>query len=267
MSAQPIAASTTGPDIVTAFGECWTSWRELGRTLDEDAWASPALCPGWTCKDALIHLTAAETGFADWTPSPTPPMEQIGVAIKSLRQRSGAEVLTAFEAITGRRSEQLATMGEDGLDAVGWSPAGIGPYRRYMEIRIFDTWAHEQDVRVPLGMPGHLEGRGPLVSLNEAHIAFGYLVGKRAGLPDGSSVTVHVTGPNARDLHAVIEGRARVVDELSNPACELTVDFATFMLLCCGRIDPEAPLGDGRVVLGGDRTLAEAVARNLAFTI
>lgn len=267
MSPQPVAATTSGPDIVAAFRECWSSWLELGRTLDEDAWNAPALCPDWTCKDALIHLTSAETGFADWTPSPEPPMDGIVAAAKNLRRQRGADVLDAFEAITRRRGEQLATMGDDGLDAVGWSPAGMGPYRRYMEIRIFDTWAHEQDVRVPLNLPGHLEGRGPVVSLNEAHIAFGYLVGKRAGLPDGSSVTVHVTGPNARDLHAVIEGRARVVDDLSNAACEVTVDFATFMLLCCGRIDPVGALRDGRVSLGGDIALAERVAGNLAFTI
>lgn len=267
MSALPVAASTSGPDIVAAFRECWSSWLELGRTLDEDAWNAPSLCPGWACKDALIHLTAAETGFADWTPSPQPPFDEIGAVIKDLRRQSGAEVLGAFEAITERRAAQLQQMGEAGLEQIGWSPAGVGPYRRYMEIRIFDTWAHEQDVRVPLGRPGHLEGRGPVVSLNEAHIAFGYLVGKRAGLRDGVSVTVHVTGPNARDLHAVIEGRAQVVAELTDPTCEVTVDFATFMVLCCGRIDPEGPLADGRVTLGGDRSLAAAVARNLSFTI
>jgi hypothetical protein len=39
------------------------------------------------------------------------------------------------------------------------------------------------------------------------------------------------------------------------------------MLLCCGRIDPLGPLSDGRVMLSGDKALAERVASNLAFTI
>jgi hypothetical protein len=37
--------------------------------------------------------------------------------------------------------------------------------------------------------------------------------------------------------------------------------------LCCGRIDPQGPLTDGRVRLVGEAVLAERVARNLAFTI
>jgi hypothetical protein len=136
-----------------------------------------------------------------------------------------------------------------------------------MEIRVFDHWAHEHDIRVPLGMAPRLAGRGARQSLDEAHIAFGYLIGKRAAAPEGSSVSVHVTGPLPRDLHAVVEGRARVVAELATPTSEVTTDLLTFMLLCCGRIDPGEPLADGRVTLAGDRELAERVARNLAFTI
>jgi uncharacterized protein (TIGR03083 family) len=267
MSPQPRAASTPGPKLVEAFRECWASMSALGRTLSEEQWQSPSLCPGWRCLDALVHETAAELGFADWTPAPEPPFEIIGGHVRELRRKPGADVLATFEAITARRGEQLSTMGEDGFEAVGWSPAGQHPYRRYMEIRVFDHWAHEQDIRVPLGLPGHERGLGAELSLDEAHIAFGYLVGKRAALPDGSSVSVHVTGPVTRDLHAVVEGRAKVVDELADPTCEVTTDFLTFMLLCCGRIDPSGPLDDGRVALAGDLELADRVARNLAFTI
>jgi uncharacterized protein (TIGR03083 family) len=261
MSPQPRAASTSGPTLVAAFRECWASMSALGHTLSEEQWESPSLCPGWRCKDALVHVTSAELGFADWTPAPEPPFEVIGNHVRELRRKPGAEVLATFEAITARRGEQLTAMTDDEFGVVCWSPAGQNPYRRYMEIRVFDHWAHEQDLRVPLGLPGHHEGLGATISLDEAHIAFGYLIGKRAALPDGASVSVHVTGPVG------LEGRARVVDELDAPACEVTTDFLTFMLLCCGRIDPSGPLEDGRVVLGGDVAMAEQVARNLAFTI
>lgn len=239
----------------------------LCATLEESQWSQPSLCPGWSCKDALIHVTAAEMGFADWTPSPNPPMAEIVEFARSLRSRSGADVLQAFDTITARRGEQLANLSEADFDVPGWSPAGVGPYRRYMEIRVFDHWAHEQDLRVPLGIVGHLQGRGATISLDEAHRAFGYLVGKRAGVPDGASVSVHVRGSVVRDLHAVVEGRARVVDDLDQPTCEVTVEFLTFMLLCCGRIDPDDALRNGQIELAGDVALAEQVARNLAFTI
>lgn len=267
MTAQPVAGATSGPDLVAAFTECWQSLLAVGRTLDEAQWASPSLCPGWACRDALIHLTSAEMGFAEWTPSPEPPFDVINAAARTLRGRSGAEVLAAFEAATARRAEQIGNMSDAELDRVGWTAAGQGPYRRYLEIRVFDSWAHEQDIRVPLGLSGHLEGRGAAMSLDEAHIAFGYLVGKRAGLPDGSSVKASVTGPLARELCAVVDGRAKVVDDVAAPTCGLSADLLTFMLLCCGRIDPEQPLSDGRVTLSGDLALAGQVARNLRFTI
>ena len=267
MSPQPRPASTSGADLELAFTECFSSMLTLGRQLSEDEWNHASLCPGWSCKDALVHVTSAETAFADWTPSPEPPMAAIMEIGRMLRRQSGADVLGAFEAITNRRAEQLRNMTEAAFDAVGWSPAGMGPYRRYMEIRVFDHWAHEQDIRVPLNRPGHLEGRGPTMSLNEAHIAFGYLFGKRAAAPEGASVTVHVTGSIERDLHAAVEGRAKILDELHDPTCSVSTDFATFMLLCCGRIDPELPLRDGRVTIAGDTDLATRVALSLAFTI
>ncbi|MFN0089367.1 MAG: maleylpyruvate isomerase family mycothiol-dependent enzyme [Acidimicrobiales bacterium] len=263
----PIAATTPGPQLVAAFAECWASLAELGRGLTEEQWRSPALCPGWTCKDALLHLTTAEIGFADWEDLSKPPSDRIKAAFAELRDRPGAEVLAAFERITARRREQLEAMSDAELDRPSWTAAGPGTYRRYMEIRVFDSWAHEQDIRVPLRLPGHEGGLGGLVSLNEAHLALGYLVGKRAAAPQGASVTIHVTGEIERDLHAKVDGRATVVESLDAPTAELTVDFPRFMLLCCGRIDASGPLGEGRVRLSGDLELAERVARNLAFTI
>ncbi len=267
MSPQPRAAMTSGPELLAEFNECWQSWRELGAGLDEVDWAQPSLCPGWSTRDALVHLTSAEIGFAGWTPSPDPPFEQIGAEARRLRGASGAEVLAEFEAVTARRAEQIGNFSEADLDAIGWSPAGSGPHRRYLEIRVFDTWAHEQDVRVALGRAGHLSGAGPRRSLDEAHLAFGYIVGKKAALPNGSSVTVRVHGAQQRELHAQIVGRAQVVDQLHDPACTLDADFLTFMLLACGRIDPAGPIEQGLVRLGGDMALATRVANNLAFTI
>jgi uncharacterized protein (TIGR03083 family) len=263
----PAAASTPGPDLVAAFVECWTSMLDLGQALGPDEWAQPSLCPGWTCRDALLHLTSAEIGFADWEDLATPPWDLLKAAQRQLADATGAEVLAAFATITERRRSQLESMTEAELDARSWTAAGPGTYRRYMEIRVFDHWAHEQDIRVPLGRAGHLSGRGAEVSLDEAHIALGYLVGKRAGAPQGSRISIEVTGPVRRTMHAVIDGRARVVEDLDDPTATVSVDFATFMLLTCGRIDPTGPLSDGRLRLAGDIALAEQVARNLAFTI
>ena len=54
---------------------------------------------------------------------------------------------------------------------------------------------------------------------------------------------------------------------LENPDATLTADSLTFMLLTCGRIDPEGPIGDGRITWAGDQELGERAARNLRFTM
>jgi len=263
----PQPALSTKPEIIAGFSHCWDSMVPLARSLSEEEWETDSICPGWQTKHALLHLAAAETAFSQWTDLLKPPLREIDTYFKAHAEETGAEILDRFERITEVRRDQFEAMSEADFDAESWTAAGPGTYRRYMEIRIFDHWAHEQDIRVPLDRPGNLSGLGADFSLDEVHMVFGYLVGKRAGAPDGSRVTVHVTGPTARDLHAVVDGRASVVPELADPTAEVTVDFGTFMLLSAGRIDPDAPLADGRVTLAGDTTLARSVATNLAFTL
>jgi hypothetical protein len=64
-----------------------------------------------------------------------------------------------------------------------------------------------------------------------------------------------------------VDGRAAVVDELADPTVTVTTDSLTFMLLGCGRIDPEAAISDGRITWSGDETLGALAARNLRFTM
>jgi predicted lipid carrier protein YhbT len=64
-----------------------------------------------------------------------------------------------------------------------------------------------------------------------------------------------------------VVGRATVVDELPDPTVTVTTDSLTFMLLACGRIDPEKAISDGRITWSGDENLGTLAARNLRFTM
>jgi hypothetical protein len=136
-----------------------------------------------------------------------------------------------------------------------------------MEIRVFDNWVHERDIRVPLGIPGDDSGPTAEKSLDEVHNSLGYIVGKKIGLEDGASIAFEITGPVTRRMMVKVDGRAAVVDDLPGPDATLTTDFLTFMLLACGRIDPEVPIADGRVTWTGDDDIGGRAARNLRFTI
>jgi hypothetical protein len=149
----------------------------------------------------------------------------------------------------------------------GPTPVGPANYGRFMDIRVFDNWVHERDIRVPLGIPGDDSGPAAETSLTEVHQSLGYIVGKKIGLEDGKSIAFDLTGPVSRRMLVRVDGRAAVVDELPDPDATVTTDSLTFMLLACGRIDPEDPISDGRITWTGDDEIGARAARNLRFTI
>jgi putative sterol carrier protein len=105
------------------------------------------------------------------------------------------------------------------------------------------------------------------MSLTEVQLSLGYIVGKKIGLEDGKGIAFDITGPVKRRMLVKVDGRAAVTDDLPNPDATLSTDSLTFMLLACGRIDPEEPIADGRVTWTGDDEIAGRAARSLRFTM
>ena len=105
------------------------------------------------------------------------------------------------------------------------------------------------------------------MALAEVERSLGYIVGKKAGLPDGSSIVFRLTGPLRRDLYVTVDGRAKVVSHIDRPDVELSTDSVTFVQLACGRIDPQAQIDAGRVRWTGDDELGSRAARNLRYTM
>lgn len=257
---------------------------DLASSLDADAWMASAL-PGWDVHDVLAHMVGTERMLDGVAPPPADAgrhasgaggefgdhvRNDIGKAneawVVALRARSHAELLADFGAITVKRLASLSEMSTEEFYQPSWTPAGDGTYGRWMEIRIFDCWMHEQDIRVAAGRPGHESGPAAEQSLAEVIGALGYIIGKRGRAPDGSSVLIRLTGPIERDLHVVTSGRAKVVDAIDGePTATIALSSSLFLRLAGGRRDPEAAMSE--VKLGGDVKLAHRLATNLAFTI
>ena len=123
------------------------------------------------------------------------------VWIESMRPLRGEEVLARFRSVAARRLEALDAMTQADFDAPSWTPAGPDEtYGRFMRIRHYDCFLHEADIREALGRPGprrRRPGRGRPV---EPASGLGYIVGKKARMPSGASVRIHVTGVGGRHL-------------------------------------------------------------------
>jgi len=81
------------------------------------------------------------------------------------------------------------------------------------------------------------------------------------------SLSVEVTGGAARTFHVEVDGRATLVDELQAPTATLRADTETFIMLACGRVDPQERIDAGRISWTGDPVWGERAARNLRFTM
>ena len=283
---EDIAMTNSSPGVPTfdvasvtgALAEVFGSIVELAATFDEADWDRPTRCPGWTVKDAVSHMIGTESMLAGH-PQPEPVTSDaehlrndIGrfneAAVLERRDIPGADVLAEFEVITAERLAALGAMSQAAFDEEAWTPAGHATYGRFMQIRIFDCWMHEQDIRAAVGRQGHLSGPGVEYSLDEISTAIGFVVGKRAGAPKGSSVALVITGPTRRRFDIEVQDRAQLSSTPTlNPTATLSTDLETFVALAGGRVDAEDPAIVAKVELAGDAELGLRLRRNLTFVI
>ena len=176
------------------------------------------------------------------------------------------EVLARLAEVLSARRAAIEGDGRGRFRRPSWTPIGPADYRRFMQIRVFDCWVHEQDVRDAVGLPGHEDGPVAEQAVDEIVRALGYIVGKKAGAPEGSSVTIELTGPVTRSIHVAVDGRAAVVDRLpGDPTSTVVLGSRAFTRLACGRVEPARTLGE--VQLLGDLDLGRRVVTSLPFTI
>lgn len=278
MAAPGIVAGSTGADLTAQLSEEWDSLIALGDELDDPGWERGTPCPGWTVAAQYAHMIGTESmllGRPNPEVDPGKPehvRNDIGgfneVWVAALAGRARKEVLADFAEVTAQRRAALAAMAEADFAAESWTPVGKADYRRFMQIRVFDCWVHEQDIRDAIGTPGHESGPVAEQSVDEIVRALGFVLGKKVGLAAGQSVAFDLTGPVTRRIGVgVIDGRAKVVDALpaGTTGVILALSSSDFTRLACGRVDPATVLG--RVEISGDRELGNRVVSNLAFTI
>lgn len=258
-------------NLVDAFG----SVEALLLELDPEEWHRPTALPGWDVQANAVHIFSTE-GMLLGEPAPAVEIDRdatphirndIGAAneawVRGWADATPEQVIDGLRERVAKRLDAIGAMDDDQWSAEGFTPAGPDTYGRFMRIRVMDVWMHEQDIREALGRPGHVEGPVVEMVLDEISSGLGFVVGKRAGAPQGSAVTFALTGPAGRDVHVAVDGRAAVVDQLDGPATTtVRTDVLTFTRLAGGRSTDTAA-----VVVDGDADLGERVLANLAFMI
>ena len=271
-----MTADNSAKGLTAQLEEEWDALEELGASLDDTDWLRSTPCPGWPVAAQFAHIIGTESMLLG-RPGPDvdagePPHVRNAIGgfnerwVVALAAEPRPAVLARLAEVLAARKQAIEAMGEDEFSAPANTPIGPADYRRFMQIRVFDCWVHEQDVRDALARPGH-EG-GPVVEqcVDEIVRALGFIVGKKAAAPEGSSVTIELTGPVVRTVHVAVDGRAAVVDRLPGAAtATVALGSQLFTRLACGRVDPELKLVE--VHFAGDTELGRRVVTSLPFTV
>lgn len=260
--------------VVDLLAEEWGRLDDLYASLDPPQWELPTDLPGWSVGDLLTHVIGTES-ILDGVAPPEVDLGEVPHArndigrlneiwVESMRGKSPEALLTSFREITAKRLADLRAMSTAGFDAPSMTPRGPGTYRDFMDVRVFDCWFHENDARRALGLEECLTGPVVAHSLGECVRPMGFVVGKKAGAPQGSTVVFDLTGAAGRRFAVGVEGRAALLDTIpAEPTVTITTDVGTFCVLCGGRRQPR----EGDVEIRGDQALGRAILENLAFMI
>jgi uncharacterized protein (TIGR03083 family) len=267
-----------GLRALAALEQTWDASAAVCRDLSASEWARRTDCPGWDVKDQLSHLIGVERSImGDPAPAWDAPLgEHVKNEFAALnepwiaarRALPGPDVLAEFVEVIRTRRAQEAALSEEQWAAVGWSPLGDRPHAVFMEVRVFDSWVHEQDIRRALDRPGGGGNQASAMALDRVRDAMPFVVGKRSACPDGTAVRFDVAGPgeDARSFTVAVEGgRAHIAGDRPAPTVTLSLSSIEFLRLGCGRVAAAEVEAEGAVVLRGDAGLGRTVLAAMNF--
>lgn len=247
----------------------------IGKSLTEEEWLRPSPCPGWRLKDLISHLIGIEELLLDpnqviteaigdrpWIKNEFGQFNEIAVDLR--RNRTGAEILVEFERIVEVRNAAWKVEPRTPDTEVFFAPIGQVQLGLLLWRRVFDAWAHNQDLQIPLELVGGLDGKAIALIYPQVAKFFAITFAKKCAPPAAATISIVITGARGFAYSARIneQGRGESVKEpIANPSASIRMSAQDWYLLTCGREGRE------KVVLeiGGDQELAERVIAN--FTI
>lgn len=258
--------------------EVWTSLDGLLADLSDEQWSAPSPLPGWSVQDNVSHIIGTEAMLSD-QPSPAEIYREanphvkndIGASdearVESLRSLSPSEVLARFREVTEARLAALDQMSDDEWNVESCTPAGKDTCCRFMQVRVFDYWLHEQDIRDAVSRPGHETGVAADVTLDEMENALGFC--RKEGWRADCSES-HVCSDRWWFHRARNQRRGRGTGRsggrtVGAPTVKLTMPIGVMTRRCAGRVDRDDLLDE--VSIDGNLDLASRILESQSYTI
>ena len=139
---------------------------DLLAELDEAQWSARSRCDAWSVRDVVAHLVttngfwgfaigAALSGEPSRLLTGFDPVATPAELVEANRSQTSAEVLDQF--VEGNRAldATLAGLGDGDWETLGEAPHGHVPIRALALHALWDSWIHERDIALPLGLHPH----------------------------------------------------------------------------------------------------------------
>ncbi len=200
-------------------------------TFTDEQWDHPSRCDGWSNRDVIAHLDSTN-GFWNFSmaaglagepsqflstfdPVATPAQLVAGTAAMST-----AEVRDAFLVSTSTLTDRWATLTDDEWTVLAEAPPGHLTMGAVIHHALWDSWIHERDILLPLGLTPDEEADEIAASLRYV-AALSPAFSRSRGATDPGVLAIDVHDPSvvalvvATDRVAVTDGRVtdgRVTD-------------------------------------------------------
>ena len=251
-------------ELVDAFEDVLSSTVLLARGISDTDAKLATDCPGWTIHDQVSHMVGLEQVLSG---SPRPAISapdlphvhgDVGAFMESIvhvrRELPFGAVVDELAGLLPRRVAQLREAAGAG-DPEVMGPMGPRTLSASMPIRVFDLWAHEQDIRRALGSAPRLDCAAAHVAVARTLAAWAAVLPAAAGDLNGR-LDVTVTGPSATTRSYSFGA--------GGSSARLVGDIGAITWLGCGR-GTVAQLGES-VTFDGDADVLAAVGPALGFT-
>lgn len=205
---------------------------EILRSLDEEQWAAPSLCPGWSVADVVLHLAQTEEGVVasiegrDLPPVPgaTTVDEVMEHYVRTERGAAPADLHARWDRARRHALDTLKNADPD--KPLRWVTNPLRP-RTLATTRLSEHWIHTLDIAEPLGIDtpdtDDLENVAWL-AVKTLPYAFA-----RAGRDDAPTVRAELTAPS---------GATWVIGP-QDAECVITGPASQFLRIAARRIAPE----------------------------
>jgi uncharacterized protein (TIGR03083 family) len=212
--------------------------------LTDEQWATGSRCDGWAVRDVVAHLIGvnsfwhvslvsglrgAPTRFvAGFDPAASPPQ-----MVAAMGPLSGAQLLEQFIATNDALLGASDALDDDGWRATAEAPPGHVSIRVMAQHALWDSWVHERDIAIPLGLACAVEpdevgaclqyaaAISPALGLGLGHVTAGsYAVSAREPevrfvLDVGVSVSLAADASAADDVPCLCGDAVELIEALS----------------------------------------------------